>query len=438
MRVEEQAIARVQRRLMPFLLLMYVIAFLDRANVGYAKDAFQASAGISNAAYSMGAGLFFLSYALLEVPSNLILHRVGAKVWMCRIMVTWGLVSMSTIFVSGTTSFYLLRLSLGAAEAGFFPGVILYLTYWFPHGVRARTLGLFYFGAPIALIFGGPLSGMLLNIEGRGGLRGWQWMFLIEGLLAVAVGAWAYWYLDNGPAEAQWLRGPQRDALLARLRVEASQIPAQGARNLMAVIGDRRFLQFALTYCLIQISVYGVVFFLPAEVSKLLGKRIGPEVGMVSAVPWMCALATTFWISRWVDKHHSYRIVGTVVLGVGALAGLAFPWSPPVISFVALCIAASALIAVQPLFWTFPTAYLSGTAAAGGIATINALGNLGGFLAPNLKVWADESYGSRDAGLYLLAGLALGNALLFWSMGRGTNGAWRLDARRRAGGQQLG
>ena len=214
----DRSIVRARRRLIPFLLFMYVVSFLDRANIGFAKLALQQSTGISEAAYALGAGLFFVSYALLEVPSNLILHRVGAKAWMSRIMVTWGLASAATMFATGPISFCLLRLLLGAAEAGFFPGVILYLTYWFPNNKRGQILGLFYLGAPLAFILGGPLSGSLLQLHGVGRLQGWQWMFLVEGLMSVVGGILTYWYLDDKPENARWMPAPEKTALMQQLR----------------------------------------------------------------------------------------------------------------------------------------------------------------------------------------------------------------------------
>ncbi|MBV8591978.1 MAG: MFS transporter, partial [Acetobacteraceae bacterium] len=253
----DRAIALARRRLVPFLLLMYVIAFLDRANVGFAKQAFQADTGISEAAYALGAGLFFLTYAILEVPSNLIMHRVGARVWMCRIMVTWGLISAAMMFISSETWFYILRLLLGAAEAGFFPGVILYLTYWFSDRVRGQIMGLFYFGAPLAFIFGSPLSGLLLELNGTAGLRGWQWMFLVEGLLATIVGVWAYWYLESKPAEAGWLPPAGKRALMAAVEGEEEARGQHGPAALSAAFTNSRVLLFIAIYFLIQMSVYG-------------------------------------------------------------------------------------------------------------------------------------------------------------------------------------
>ena len=399
----DRATGRARRRLVPFLLLMYVVAFLDRANIGFAKQALHASAGISDATYAMGAGLFFLTYALFEIPSNLIMHRVGAKVWMCRIMVSWGLVSLATLFVSGPRSFYVLRLLLGAAEAGFFPGVILYLSYWFPNRMRGGILGLFYFGAPLAFIVGGPLSGLLLELPARTGLQGWQWMFLSEGLIAVAVGAWAYGYLDDTPEGASWLPEPEKRTLLSVLQAEEQERRDYGASAFPAVLMDWRVLHYALIYFLIQMSVYGVVFYLPTEIATLLGTSVGVKVGFVSAIPWGCALAATYWIPRAADRYQSHRSFAVVTLLVSGFASAIFPASGPTIALVALCTAAAGFIAVQPLFWTYPTRHLTGAAAAGGIAFINAAGALGGFFAPNAKVWADSQFHSNRAGLYLLA-----------------------------------
>ena len=389
---------------------MYVISFLDRANIGFAKQAMQASAGISEHAFALAAGLFFISYALFELPSNLILHRVGAKVWMARIMVSWGAVSMATMFVAGSSSFYLLRLLLGAAEAGFFPGVILYLTYWFPKSVRGEILGLFYFGAPLAFIFGGPISGLLLQMRPQFGLQNWQWMFLVEGFAAVAVGVWAYWYLDNRPSDADWLPVEEKQALAKVLSQEKNEQRAHGPATLRSTLGDLRVLEFVLIYCLIQVSVYGVVFYLPSEVSAILQKPAGMEVGLVSAIPWVCALAAALWVPRLADGWRKHRQLASMTLLISGCASLAVPMIGPFMGLVALSIAISGLIAVQPLFWTLPTSYLSGRAAAGGLAMINALGAVGGFIAPNVKVWADDCFGSPRAGAFLLAGIAILNA----------------------------
>jgi MFS family permease len=407
----DQAIARALRRLGPFLMLMYVASFLDRANVGFAKQALAASVGISEKMYALGAGLFFIGYSLCGFPSNLILHRVGAKRWIALLMLGWGAVSMATMFVTGATSFYLLRLSLGVMEAGFFPGIVFYLTLWFPSRVRGQVMGIFYLGVPLALIIGGPLSGMLLDLPTKNSLQGWQWMFLVEGFLAVFFGFLAFFYLDNRPADAQWLPVAERQALQNELAREEQHRRSAGPADLLPMLRDRRVLRFLLIYTLIQMSTYGAVFYLPAEVSALMHRPEGLAVGIVSAIPWICALIAVYILPRAADRVRQHRKFAALTLLAAGCASLAFPTAGPVAGLIALSIAVSGFIAVQPLFWTFPTGYLVDRAAAGGIALIG-MGNLGGFLAPNLKVWADEYFTSPRAGLYLLAVITLLNAWL--------------------------
>ena len=392
-------------------MMMYVVSFLDRANIGFAKQALESAEGINERVYALAAGLFFLTYSSFGFPSNLILHRIGAKVWISVLMVGWGLLSMATMFVTGPTSFYVLRLSLGVLEAGFFPGVILYLTYWFPNRVRGQMMGLFYIGVPLSLILGGPLSGLLLEMPPWGGLQGWQWMFLVEGFLAVALGFVAYWYLDNKPAQALWLPANEKQALAEALAKEEMERRSIGPTNLLPMLRDLHVLRFVLIYALMQMSTYGAIFYLPAEVSALLHKPAGFEVGLVTAIPWMCTLAAVYFLPRLADEHRNHRQVAALILLVAGGASFVFPAAGPRVGILVLSIAVSGFISVQPIFWTFPTAYLADVAAAGGIALIGT-GNVGGFLAPNLKVWADEHFHSPRAGLYMLAALTVVNAAL--------------------------
>jgi MFS family permease len=392
-------------------MLMYVVSFLDRSNIGFAKQALEKSEGISEAIYALGAGLFFISYSLFGFPSNLVLHKVGAKKWLAFLMVGWGVVSMANMFISSAISFYLLRLLLGVLEAGFFPGAILYLTYWFPDAIRGRVLGMFYLGVPLALILGGPLSGLLLEIRPLFGLQSWQWMFLVEGFIAVVLGFFSFWFLDDRPSHASWLPADEKHALIHALTIEEQRRRSAGPAKILPMLRDLKVMHFLLIYALIQISTYGAVFYLPVEISALLHKPVGIEVGLVSSVPWICTLFAVFFLPRLAEKLHRHRELASLTMMFAACASFAFPSSGPRMGLLTLSIAVSGFIAVQPLFWMFPTKYLADRAAAGGIAVIG-MGNLGGFLAPNLKVWADEYFHSQHAGLYLLAALTLLNAVL--------------------------
>lgn len=404
------AVGKAKRRLMPLLLIMYLIAMLDRTNIGFARQALHTDAGVSDAAFALGAGVFFITYAIFELPSNLVLHRVGARIWMCRIMVTWGLVAAAMMFTRGNMSFLGLRLLLGMAEAGFFPGAILYMTYWFPAKERGQVLGLFYFGFPIALTIGSPLSGGLLALDGWLGLGGWQWMFLIEGLLACVVGIYAFWGLTDHPGDAAWLTAPEKTALSQALDRETQEKVNRGGLRLGPALRDPRMLHLLGIYFFLQISVYGVTFYLPSQVSALLGVKIGPEVGLVVGIPWLCAaLMAAYWPSRAVRTGRSrpYAVGFLLFITAGLVVSAN---TPPMLAVLALCFVTTGAICVQPIFWTFPTGYLGGVAAAGGIAAINALGNLGGFVAPNVRAWADGHFGSTAAGLYVLAFSALVSA----------------------------
>ena len=413
--LSEAATKTVFRRLVPFLLLMYVIAFLDRSNVSFAQKEFEADFGISAAAYAFGAGLFFVGYALFEVPSNLLLHKVGARWWLARIMVTWGIIAAAFVFVQGPISFYILRFLLGVAEAGFFPGVILYLTYWIPARHLSRARGYFYMGIALAGILGNPLSGGLLELDGVFGLRGIHWMFTVEGVLAVAVGVWAYFYLTDKPKDAVWLPADQRNALIETLEAEdTAKAEGEGPRKVLAALGNWRVWYFALIYFCIQIAVYGVTFFLPAQVTAITGQTLGFSAALVTAIPWVFGLAAVAYFPGLADRTRKHRPIGcalllTTAVGIfisGALSGT------PVLAIGGLSLAAIGFVAMQPIFWTLPTEYMTGFAAAAGIGLVNSLGNLGGFLAPNMRDYFKETVGG-NAGLYSLAVAAVIGAGLF-------------------------
>ena len=399
----DRACGKAMRHLLPWLLLMYVLAYLDRANLGFAKNAFQVSTGISEAAYAFGVGIFSIAYASIEIPSNILLHRFGARIWLSRIMITWGLVSAGMMFVTTATGFYVMRVLLGIAEAGFFPGAVYFLSRWFPDARRARVMGIFYFGAPLSFVFGGPLSGLLLDADGMGGLHGWQWMFLIEGLMASAVGVLVYFKLADGPATASWLEPEERTALSETIAAEDTHHSAHGVTSLIAGLLNWRVVYLGLIYFLIQMCVYGVVYYLPPQVARLLGRNVGFVVGLVTAVPWACALLASYYVPRFAERIGRRRLVASVTMlacavGVSLSSALA---PVPLAALAALCVAVAGFIAVQPLFWTLPTAYLRGAAAAPGLALVNVMGALAGSVSPAYRLWADNHFGT-GAGLYAL------------------------------------
>ncbi len=407
------AVRKAAWRLVPFLLLLYVLAFLDRVNIGYAKQDFLRDTGLGEGAYAFGAGIFFVAYALLEIPSNLILSRVGARVWIGSTMIAWGIVSAAMMAVRTAPAFYTLRFLLGAAEAGFFPGMIWYLASWFPARERGGMFGVFYFGAPLAQIFGGPLSGFLLEVNGAAGLRGWQLMFLVEGALAVLSGAAACVFLTNRPAEALWLGVGEREALQSALAAETGVgITAGGHGRLLPVLGMGRIWRLGAIYGLIQMSVYGVAFYLPAEVASLMGRKIGLVVSLVSAIPWLCALAAAYAVPRLALGCGRVSATAASSLGMAAV-GIALSTTQQAgLGLAGLCLAAAGFIGAQPIFWTFPANELSAGNAAAGIALINSIGAVGGFLAPNLRVLAEAASGSPRAGGIALAASTLLGAIL--------------------------
>ncbi|MBP2628515.1 MAG: rhmT [Firmicutes bacterium] len=419
------AMDKAQRRILPFILLMYVLAFLDRANIGFAKQAFQLDTGLSNAAYAMGAGIFFIGYAVVEVPSNIAMYHFGARVWLARIMITWGIVAASFAWLTTEPLFLTGRFLLGVCEAGFFPGIIYYLTNWFTAEKRGTVTGLFYAGAPLSFVFGSPLSGILLDLNGMMGFHGWQWMFVVEGLLASIVGVWALFYLDDKPSDAKWLNNDEKIALNAAIDEENANKP-KGHASAWKILGNPKVLYLALIYCTVQISVYGFTFYLPSQVASLLGVKVGTMVGLVSAIPWICALIATAIIPKYSDRSGKRGVLAAILMVCGGLGLYGSATNSPIIGLIGLSVAISAYITVQPVFWTIPTQFLHGVAAASAIALINAVGNLGGFIAPNLRAWAEQAFNSPSAGLFAIASASfLGAILLFAAipMGMGKNEA---------------
>jgi len=408
----EPAIRRVRRRLIPFLALMYFVAYLDRVNVGFAALQMNAALGFSGRVYGLGAGIFFLGYFLFEVPSNLVLARVGARIWIARIAVVWGLVSISMIFVRGPLSFFALRFLLGAAEAGFFPGIILYFTYWFPGPERARAVAQFSIASMGAGIVGAPLSGMLLSLRGRFGLDGWQWLFLFEGLQAVVLGLIALQFLTDRPEGARWLPAEEQSALVAALARDRDRDPHTHAVSLRAGLLNAAVWRLAAVLFLIVTSGYGFSFFLPQIVKNLSGSSdLG--VGLWSAIPFLMAAGGMMIVASHSDRtgERRWHVAGSAWLAAAGLAASALA-GVPAVSFAALSFAAIGLYSATPPFWPLPTAFLRGTGAAGGIALINAVGNLGGFVGPYVMGWMRDLSGGYVVGIGLLAACALASGAL--------------------------
>lgn len=397
-------IRKVQFRLLPLIVLMFALSMLDRSNVGFVKHYLEVDAGISASAYALGAGIFFIGYALFEVPSNLLLHKVGARIWLSRIMVTWGLVSVAMIFVHDPMSFYILRFLLGAAEAGFSPGVILFLTYWFPKAYRGQAYGWYYLGVPIALMLGGPFSGWLLDSSYSFGFTNWQWMFIVQGALTVLVGIIAFFVLVSKPDQAKWLTQPEKQLLNQALAKDRSIQNQTENSNNQRVFTDWRVWRFVFIYFTIQMSVYGVLFYLPSKLADLLNIHVGLTVGYYSAIPWICTVVLLPVITRIADKKANWNNMAILML-LCAVVGIGLSTQTTHIFqfMLMISLAVVGFIIVQPLFWNLPTQYLSGRAAAVGTALIGSIGNLGGFVAPNLKNWADQKWDNDIAGLTVLA-----------------------------------
>lgn len=408
----QQALSKIRWRILPFVALMFAMAIIDRSNIGFAKHALQADTGLSNAAFALGAGIFFIGYAVFEVPSNLMLHKIGARIWLSRIMVTWGLVSAAMMFAHDETSFYILRFLLGVAEAGLSPGVVLYLTYWFPQNQRGSAYGIYYFGVPVSLMVGGPVSGWLLE-SAQFGLTGWQWMFVTEGLAASIIGVFAFFYLTDKPRDAKWLNTEEKAAIEHELEKEQLQKANKGPSSWRAAMFNPVVLYFTLIYFTIQVSVYGVLFYLPTRIAELLGTGIGLKVGALTSIPWIATVIMLYLVTRHADRKGQQTRYAALMLALAAvgMVGSTLSGSLPLV-ILAFCVAAAGFITVQPLFWTLPTRFLGGAAAASGIAVIGALGNLGGFLAPTVKTWAEGYFNNPHAGMYFLAGMAVLGALM--------------------------
>jgi sugar phosphate permease len=383
---EARTYRTVTWRLLPFLFLCYVLAYLDRVNVGFARLQMQADLGLSDTAYGIGAGMFFIGYFFFEVPSNLLLRRVGARVWIARIMILWGLISSAMMFTSSQTSFYVLRFLLGIAEAGFFPGIILYLTFWYTRAHRARMVALFMTAIALAGVLGGPLSGWIMDrMGGVGGLRNWEWLYLLEGMPSVIVGALVLFYLDDGPERARWLTPEQKALLARRLAEEEDAKAAEGhhAHRIGDAFRTPAVWVLSLIYFGTVMGNYGVTFWLPQIIRETI--TTSPwHIGLVSMIPWGAAAITAVIVGASSDRHQERRWHIATGAGIGAIA-FALSGLPEFSGWAGLAcltVATAGMMSTMTTFWALPTAMLSGSAAAAGIAWINSVGNLSGYVSP--------------------------------------------------------
>src|SRR3954466_11322100 len=376
-----RVLTRVRRRLIPFLFLLYIVAYLDRINVGFAALQMNASLGFSSTTYGLGAGIFFLSYTLLEIPSNVMLARVGARLWIARIMISWGVVSASMMFVRRAPAFYTLRFLLGAAEAGFFPGIIFYLTLWFPRRERARTVAAFMTAVFFAGVVGGPLSGTLLSLRGAGGLAGWQWLFLLEGVPSIILGIVVLMVLAERPEEAAWLTDAERATLAACLRDDAAALHHETTAG---ALRNARTWLLAIVYFTIPVTLYGIGFFLPQMLKRASGAS-DFVVGLLSAVPYAAGAIARVVAGRHSDRtgERRWHVLVPALLSASGLV-LASMSTGILWSVVTLSIAMLGLASMFGPFWALTTSTMAGVGAAASIALVNAVGNTGGFVGPSL------------------------------------------------------
>ncbi|MBF7144433.1 MULTISPECIES: MFS transporter [Pseudomonas] len=407
-----RAVKKVKNRVLPLFVIMFIVNYIDRVNIGFVRTHLEHDLGIGAAAYGLGAGLFFIGYALFEVPSNMLLQRVGARVWLTRIMFTWGIVATMMAFIQNETHFYILRFLLGIAEAGFFPGVIYYFTRWLPGVERGKAIAIFLSGSALASLISGPLSGALLGIEGMN-LHGWQWMFLIEGLASVCLCFVVWFWLDSRPHDAKWLAPEEQDALVSAIEQEQRDREAQTTTKptLGKLLKDGQILLFCVLYFCIQLTIYAATFWLPSIIKKM-GTLTDFQVGLFNSIPWLISIIAMYAFAAASGKWKFQQAWVACALLIAALGMFLSTTGGPVFAFVAVCFAAIGFKSASSLFWPIPQAYLDARIAAGVIALINSLGNLGGFFAPATFGFLEQQTGSIVGGLYGLAGTSVLAAIL--------------------------
>ncbi|HMN70765.1 MAG TPA: MFS transporter [Rhodoblastus sp.] len=409
--LQARTMRRVSLRIVPFIMLLYFVAFIDRVNVGFASLTMNKDLGLTASMFGFGAGVFFWGYFLFEVPSNIVLDKVGARLWIARVMITWGIVSAAMAFVQGATSFYILRFLLGAAEAGFFPGVILYLSYWFPARQRATATSLFMAAAPLSTVLGSPLSSALLGMDGVLGFKGWQWLFLLEAIPAVLLGFVVLAYMTDRPEQAKWLADDERAWLSETMNAERAAKATTASHSIWKGLADARVLALSLVYFGTSAGLYTLGVWAP-QLIKSFGMS-NMAVGFLNAVPPTVAVVAMYlwsWHSDKTNERTWHVVIACLAAAVGlAIAGM----SSTVVSVVAALVLVNVGIsAAKPPLWSMPTLFLSGPAAAAGIATINSIGNLGGFFGPAMIGWIKDRTGSFAGGLWFVAGMLVLSAVL--------------------------
>ncbi len=411
MDIEKRTLRKITWRIVPFIMILYLIAYIDRVNIGFAAITMKEDLGFTASILGFGAGIFFLGYFLFEVPSNIILHKVGARIWIARVMVTWGIIAGGMAFVESSTSFYVMRFLLGVAEAGFFPGIILYLSYWFPARNRAGVIALFMAAAPIATAIGSPISAALLEMHGIMGLAGWQWMFLIEAIPAVILGVVVFFYMTDRPEKAAWLKPDEREWLVKTMQAEDANKGGQQQHSILRGLANPRVFALALIYFGTSAGLYTLGIWAP-QIIKELGVS-SMTVGLLNAIPPIISVVAMILWSRHSDKTNERTwhvalacLTAAVGLAIAASTGSMFGL------IAALTIVNVGISCSKPPLWSMPTMFLSGAAAATGIATINSIGNLGGFAGPAMIGWVKDQTGSFAGGLYFVAGLLILSTVL--------------------------
>ena len=420
--VERRTLSKITWRIVPFIMLLYFIAYIDRVNIGFAALTMNRDLGFSAGVFGFGAGIFFIGYFLFEVPSNVILEKVGARLWIARVMITWGMISAAFAFIEGEISFYVLRFLLGAAEAGFFPGIILYLSYWFPARRRALVVSFFMAAAPISVVLGSPLSSALLELDGIWGLKGWQWMFILEAIPAVILGVVVLFYMTDRPEKATWLAADERDWLVQEMNAERAAKGPKAPHSIVAGLTDPRVLALALIYFGTSAGLYTLGIWAP-QIIRQFGLST-MAVGFLNAVPPTVAIIAMVLWSRHSDQtgERTWHVVIACLVAAAGL-GLAGIAGSVLAVILALTLVNIGISSAKPPLWAMPTMFLSGTAAATGIATINSIGNLGGFAGPWVIGWIKETTGSFTGGLYVVAGFLCLSALVTLVLARSQRAA---------------